>query len=339
MTGSFENTTNASDSDEADCLTVMENGEHINGIADDNSDLAVENPVDHNATIETDADAEENVNHWTNKRIKLQTPAFLKPKPVATWQLIPGDDPERTKRLGIESICPNICLYFLDDSCNEGDYCYNSHELPSDDDIQNRLDDRSGQLLRVIVARCPKLLYKYFPVFVDYFADNKMKNVLIESISICQREQDKEKKITFFKHLVRAFIRSGETYETAMEAIFFNLGYIDRDTIDILVNINLVDGISVGEFLSVFRSLKNHRYRFNEHIINRLMLMLRESTQTENVDILNEDILSEFTHLIFLILKSNGHVQSALDRNDYKKFLDLYSRYRNHNRNGNRRTK
>ncbi|XP_031629187.1 uncharacterized protein LOC116344674 isoform X2 [Contarinia nasturtii] len=306
----------AGENDEQNDADKLENGEDsaisttdtnggING--DDNES------VDEHSRDDVDADADADVSdEWTNKRIKLQMPTFLKPKSVATWKSIAVDDPERAKRLGIESICPNICLYFLHDACVEGDNCYNSHELPSDVDVLQHFKacgtTDTGKLLRVIIARCPKLLYTYFRVFVDYFADHQMK-----------------------EHLIRAFIRSGETYESAMEAILFNLKYIDRDTIDILLNMNLIEGISVSDFLNVFRSLNRHRYRFNEHIINRLMYLC-----TQSEDVLDTDTLSDFTQLIFHIIKTNRHVQSVLNKNDYRKYIQLYNRYRSHSRNQNR---
>lgn len=297
------------------------NGEFANGI-DDLSDEKSQDFID--AKISDPS--------WETKRIKLDVPAFLQPKPIAAWKSVPVDSSARQKKLGIESICPNICFHFLHDTCVEGENCYSSHQLPADEFIRKRLTEcgteNAVKLLRVIIARCPKLLDNFFRLFVDHFADHQLKDDLIGTISICVREQDKTKRFTLFQNLINALMRSGETYKSAMEAILFNLEDIQRDVIDTLLHMNLVDGIGVSEFLAVFQSLQNHNYRFNEHIINRLMYLC-----TQSEDALATDKLSVFTRLIFNILKRNVRVQTALDKKYYHDYMQLYNRNRNQIRN------
>lgn len=269
-----------------------------------------------------------------NKILTLQTPAFLHPKPIACWKPVTVENLKRITKLGIETICPNICLFFLHDECIEGEHCYNSHELPAEDVVRQRLIDcgvdNSAKLLRIIVARCSKLLQKYFHLFVDIFVEHQKKEHLFDMISICERELDKDKRFKFFQLLAKALIECGETYKTAMEMILFNVGIADQDIVDTLLNMNLVDGISVSDFLGVFQLLNERQFTFNKHIINRLMYLCTHSEAA-----LPTEKLIEFAVLIFGILKKNRHVQKSLNKNDYKCYIQLY----NHHvvRNGNRK--
>lgn len=301
-----------------DALTATQNGENINGLH-----TVENNEIEPIQAIEDEVNAGDTDNRSSPKQFKLETPAFLKPKPKAIWKT-ENEIPKRVDKLGIESIFPNICLHFLRDDCVEGENCYDTHELPSNADICQKLDEcgteNAAKLFRIIIARNSKLLHQYFQTFVDYFGEHKRKDYLIETICICERQLDEKCRLTFFQQLVRAFIRSGETYTTAMVWIFFNLGNADNNTLDILLNINLIDGINVSDFLSVFRTLNDYRYRFNVHIVNRLIFLCTESKYA-----LDDKILLEFTQLICIILKSNHNsgVHRTLNKDYYKQYLQL----------------
>lgn len=292
-----------------------------------------ENDIDDEISSETlhnVDDSDDAVNEPPNKHLKLQMPAFMQPKAPVTWKTVTVENPERATKLGIETICPNICMFFLHDDCVEGAHCYNLHELPSDDIVRQRLIEcgfeNMAKLFHVMIARCPKLLQQYFHLFIDIFAEHQLKNDLIDTICICERERNKDKRFTLFQQLIQAFIKCGETYKTTMEIILFNVENVDQGMVDTLLNMNLVDGIDVNDFLGVFESLNKHRYAFNEHIINRLMFLC-----THSVNALPTNNLRKLARLIFDILKRNIHVQKSLNKIDYNSYKQLINRYRNQN--------
>lgn len=258
------------------------------------------------------------------KQIKLQVPLFIQRKSsIASW--IPVEKPNRLTKLGIESVCPSICFFYLRDECIEGENCFDSHELPSADDVRQKLlevgVDNVGKLFRIIIARCPKLLHQYFKVFVDFFVEHQLKNDLITTIPICERQLNQTERFEYFKYLINAFIRAGDSYTTAMHTIFFNLTQITLGVTNTLLNMNLVDGVSVDDFLGVFHSLLELRYHFHFHIINRLMYLC---TQSESA--LSFGKLDQFAQLIYGILKRNTHAQRHLKKDCYECFIQLYSR-------------
>lgn len=263
------------------------------------------------------------------KRTKLDVPAFLQKQPIqACWQPVKPAKPN--KNLGIESICPNICFFFLRDDCIEGENCYYLHELPPDAEVTRALAEcgveNAAKLLTVVFARCPKLLRRYFHVFVTFFANQNAADELIAAIGICQRETDKATQFQYFQHLIEAFIRIGKPYATAMETIFWHLDYHkQKDVVDTLLNMGLVDGIGVSEFLCVFESLNEQHFPFNAVIINRLMFLC---TQSENA--LSAVQLAEFVRLIYTILRNNNQKQTAkeLDTKCYTHYIRLYNRLR-----------
>lgn len=318
--------------DMVDSVTAIGNGENQTEV----DEISIENLHSENADDIQMDDVDDSMEPPSNKLLKLEIPEFIQPKPIASWKVVPVDDQKRNTKLGIETICPNVCNFFLHDDCIEGEHCYNSHELPTDDMVRQRLIDRgvenTEKLFRVIIARCPKLLQRYFHVFVDIFAEHQSKEYLIGTICICERESNKDKRFELFQQLIKAFIKCGETYKTAMETILFNVENMGQDMVNTLLNMNLVDGIGVSDFLAVFRSLNKHRYMFNKHIINRLMYLC-----TQSEDALPTEKLIEFSKLIFSILKNNKHVHQnkSLDQDYYKSYMSLYNR--NRNRNGKRK--
>lgn len=316
----FQNTRNASQMDETlEIVANGINGNELNEESDDNENG--------NETVDDDDDEVVVLNERPDppaKRIKLQVPEFLQKNPARdTWR--PIETPKPNTKLGIASICPKICFFFLRDECVEGDKCYDSHILPSESDVSQALNacgtEKAAKLLHVIVARCPKVLHQFFPTFIEFFAQHNMKDDLIEAIAICERQQDKNRQFTFFQHLMKAFNQIGEQYTTAMETILMNLQYARSDVIDTLLNMNLVDGVGVSDFLCVFRSLNQQRYRFNHAIIDRLMYLC---TQSENA--LSEEKLHEFLKLIFNILRNNKPAQRLLDKHCYDRYIELYHR-------------
>lgn len=324
--------------DAVDSVTANENSENVsNEILHDEE--VVDYDEDNYNDVEDDASDDNNneavqvddaVNESPNQILKLQTPIFIKPKPLACWQPAAVENSDRSTKLGIETICPDICFFFLHDECVEGEHCYNSHELPEPGIVRQRLIDCGGenaaQLFRVIVARCPKLLHPYFCVFVDIFAELQLTHHLIRTICICEREQSKDKRFELFQQLIQAFIKCGETYTSAMETILTNAETMNQDTVDTLLNMNLVTGVGVSDFLGVFQSLNRHKFTFNEPIINRLMFLC---THSENA--LSTDKLTDFARLIFDILKNNKRVLKTLNKIYYNNYIQLYERYRNRN--------
>lgn len=305
--------------DETEHTAAVGNVENTNGFHT-NEDAEIVNEMTDNVTLSEDDSPP--------KRIQLQTPVFLKPAPKSTWKPIATENQKRATQLGIESIFPNICFYFLRDDCVEGDQCYDSHEMPSNDDVGQKLAEcgsaNAAKLFRIIIARIPKLVHQYFHTFVNFLADHQLKDDLNDTITICERQSDEKIRTKFFQQLVQAFIRSGETYSTTMVWIYWNLEKANDDVIlDTLLRINLVEGTSVSEFLSPFRSLNECRYHFNEHIVKRLLFLC---VQSENA--LPKDSLEEFARLIFEILKNNFHVQKKLDKDIYDRYMKLYGRIR-----------
>lgn len=296
---------------------------------EDSSNSVVTNQNAENASEIDEQDVAVNSNENTDKplakKLKLQMPTFLKRKLNADWKSLPHEQ-DRPKqddaKLGIEFICPNICFSFLRDECVEGDSCLDLHEFPSNADIIKKLTECDAaevlKLLQVIIARNQKLLHHFFRLFVEFFAAKRLKTHLIDALCICERERDKNKQFELLQHLIQALIQSGETYTGAMTTIFQNMDQKNCDIIDSLLNIKLVDGIGVDEFLSVFRSLNDQHYRFNAHIINRLMYLC-----TQSEDTLNAEVLREFTQIIFNILKQNEHVRTSIDKTFYNCYVEL----------------
>lgn len=316
MVDSLQITRNASQNGmNGEILETTENGENE---IEKEDEAASEN-------VETVSYGERN--GLTATQTKLQVPLFLRKMP-ALIVVAPPEKPKQPSKIGIETICPNICLYFLQDECVEGDNCYYLHELPPDSDVTKALaacdSTKVVKLFMVIIARCAKLLQQYFHVFVEYLAERELKDDLIAAIAICERERDINNRLVYFQHLIKAFIRSGETYTTAMHTIFVNVKCMHSDLADTLLNTNLVDGIAVSDFLSVFRSLNEQHYRFNKNVIDRLMYLC---TQSENA--LPTDKLSEFARLIFNILRTNKPATKYLNKDYYYSYNRLYNRIRN----------
>lgn len=265
-------------------------------------------------------------------RTKFEVPKFLlkKPSPVEWRPIESKSDPQ--KKLGIQMICPNICHFFLQDECIEGDNCYNSHKFPTDSEVMEALRasdfQHAAKLFHIIIARCGKLLRQYFHTFVNFFVEQNLKDDLIETIFICGREPDKEKQFKFFKHLICALIQTGYTYTTAMEAIYWKLLDCQSDVIDTLLNMNLVDGACVDDFLNVFASLNESHYPFYWNIIDRLMYLC---TQSEAV--LPRDQLDNFVRLIYNILRSKARNKYMGNKqlNYYDSYFRLYNNVRNSN--------
>lgn len=286
---------------------------------------------DENDEIENETAPEMNRNEAAeqppNKKLKVKMPAFLTPKSNVDWKPLPNENPKRATRLGVESICPEICFNFLRDECVEGDNCYDMHEFASNADVTTKLNEcgpaQVAKLFHVIVARNPKLLHRYFQVFIDFFTERQMKDDVIDAVNICERETNKNKRTEFLQYLIQAIIRCGVSYKMAMTKIYFQLDKRYGDTVTTLLDTNLVDGISVDDFLSVFRTLNEHRFRYTEQIVNRLMYLCIES---ENA--LNFAKLDQFVQIIFNILKRNGHVKALLDKNSYNSFFELCIRLR-----------
>lgn len=265
------------------------------------------------------------------KRTKLAAPAFMKKQPVrVTWRPIEPPKPV-IDQLGIESICPNICFFFLRDECIEGENCYYSHELPSDTEVRRSLAncgvEDAAKLLTVVIARCAKLLQQYFSAFVTYFAEEKAKAQLIEAIAICQRESNKERQFQYFQQLFKAFIRIDVPYSAVMQIVFWHLDSYNKqkDVVDSLLNMSIVDGIGVSDFLSVFDALDKERFPFHECTINRLMFLCTKSER-----LLSVELLADFCRLIFKILRKNTRRQlmNGLNKECYENYLDLYRRMR-----------
>lgn len=260
-----------------------------------------------------------------HERSKLRVPAFIQRKPASALVEV-AVKPNQSTKLGIESVCPRICFYFLRDECVEGENCYNLHELPSDDDVRQKLiemgNESAGKLFHTIIARCPKLLQRYFSLFIDFFVEHKSQHDLIRAVAICEREPDPNKRFDLFQYLINAFVREGCTYTTAMQTIFWRLNRnITIDVVNTLLNMNLVDGVGVDEFLNVFCSLQSQRYRFHPLIISRLMYLC-----TQSQAVLPHDKLDEFARLIFGILRSNEHTRGKLTKDCYESFLEMWNR-------------
>lgn len=259
------------------------------------------------------------------KPTKLQFPSFTRKRKSTEISWKTAKKPNHSSKLGIESVCPDICFFFLRDECVEGDDCCNSHELPTGDDVRQKLHElgaeNTAKLFQVVIARCPKLLQNYFTLFVDYFVEQNLKSDLIKTIYICANQPEQKERFEYFQYLINAFIRSGDTYSTAMHRIFLNLRKITMEVANTLLNMNLVPGIDVEEFLNVFHSLSESRYQFHSNIINRMMYLC---TQSEAV--LSFDKISEFAQLILAMLKNNKQAQRCLQKDWYNSFLKLYNR-------------
>lgn len=323
MVDSLQITRNASQNGlngTGETLEITENGE-IDFEIDKEDDESSEN-IEAVTLDECDG-----LNELPVPRTELRMPMFLQKKP-ALVTAAPPEKSQQSSKVGVEIICPNICFYFLQDECVEGDNCYYLHELPSDSAVTEALSvcdsAKIVKLFTVIIARCPKLLHQYFHVFIDVLAERNSKDDLIAVIDICERERDTTNRHRYFQQLIKAFMRTGDTYTMAMHTIFVNVTVMHCDLVDTLLNINLVDGIGVSEYLSVFRSLNEHRYRFNKNVIDRLMYLC---TQSENA--LPTDKLCEFARLIYNILRTNRDANHWLNKDYYNSYNRLYSRIRN----------
>lgn len=296
--------------------TIIQNGVNTNGADDESMD------------VESDTIWMDERNQPPINRTKLQTPTFVLKKLPArdVWQTIEKSTSINTK-LGIETICPNVCFHFLRDECVEGENCYYSHEFPDDTNVSQALitcgTENAAKLFHIIVARCPKVLHRFFSTFIAYFVEHNSKTDLIDAIAICERERD-NRQFTLFQHLITGLMSIGETYITSMEIILTNLQYSNSDIVDTLLNINLVKGVNVSEFLSVFYSLNEKHYPFNRKMIDRLIYIC---TQSESV--CPADQLKEFVRLIFEILRSNkkSDLKNSLNKVWYKRYLLLYQRF------------
>lgn len=165
----------------------------------------------------------------------------------------------KDKRVGVESIVPNICFPFLSNGCVEMENCYYPHEFPTTDKVYERIvkcgPENAAKLFHVIVARCPSLLDRYFETFVEFFALHLRRNDLAKTVVICERDNNEENKAKKFRFLVKAFVQSGLSYQLTIRTILTALNDVNIANITLLLDLRIVNGTTLSDLFEVLQAL------------------------------------------------------------------------------------
>lgn len=136
------------------------------------------------------------------------TPDFVRNRPKEADGVKAED---RSTRLGVESILPDICMPFLSQECVE-QRCPRSHRFVSSENVYRKLSElgteKSSQLFRVIVSRCQRLLLSYFETFMHFFAANRMVRDLSAMVPFCECPSLASR----MADLLRALMSTGKSY-------------------------------------------------------------------------------------------------------------------------------
>lgn len=223
------------------------------------------------------------------------------------------------KRIGVESIVPNICFPFLYNSCVEMENCYYPHEFSTTDEVYERIvkcgPENAAKLFHVIVARCPSLLDRYFETFVEFFALHLRRNDLAKTIAICERDNNEDNKKKKFRFLIKAFIQSGLSYQLTIRTILTGLNDVNIANITLLLDLRIVNGTTLNDLFEVLQALvMDTEFIFKPALGNFLLTVCNRHNEMKLV------------HLVKNLLRpSNRHriigVEDHLLRQFHQKFI------------------
>lgn len=237
------------------------------------------------------------------------------------------------KRVGVESIVPNICFPFLYNNCVEMENCYYPHEFPTTDEVYERIvkcgPENAAKLFHVIVARCPPLLERYFETFVEFFGLHLRRNDLARTIAICERDNNEDNKKKMFRFLVKAFIQSGLSYQLTIRTILTGLNDVNIANITLLLDLRIANGTTLNDLFEVLQALvMDTEFIFKPALGNYLLTVCNRHNEMQLV------------HMVKNLLRpSNRHrmigVEDHLLRQFHQNFIQ--NRLRNGQRLNGRR--
>lgn len=177
---------------------------------------------------------------------------------------------DRSTYLGVETILPGICFYFLNEECVE-ERCLQSHELPHSEDIFGKLCEigcgKSAELFRVIIVRCPMLRYKYTTTFIRFFSAKKMIYEMINIIEFC--EDPSFKMISVMDYLVKEFMSMGMSYSEAVTLIIKNQKRRTNQTYSMLIDRMKFRDVNESQVIAIITSLfDDSAFHFDKETID-----------------------------------------------------------------------
>lgn len=192
------------------------------------------------------------------KKPVIKLPPFAA-KAKSKRKPLPEPKKAEEKRVGVESIVPNICFPFLYGGCVEMENCYYPHEFPTTDDVYERIvkcgPENAAKLFHVIVARCPSLMDRYFETFVEFFALHLRRDDLAKTIAICERDTSEDNKKEKFRFLIKAFVQSGLSYQLTIRTILTGLNDVTIANITLLLDLRIVNGTTLNDLFEVLEAL------------------------------------------------------------------------------------
>lgn len=243
---------------------------------------------------------------------KYRLPAFVGGGKLT----VPKENPR--ERLGVETIFPNVCLYYLNGQCVESD-CPNSHKYPQQKHVYMKLQSigcqDAGKLFRAIVSRCRGLLINYFVVFARYFAGKRQTALLIDMIAVCEHPQNK--MIPYFGKLIKAFLLSGLEYDQTIAVILKNHRRKTKATLANIFNTEIVPDVTITDIRKALELLiADPEYDFDVLTINYLMNM---SCKVGTIA-----FLTTMYKIFDRVRGSGSSIMNGIDVNQFKRFMNIY---------------
>lgn len=180
--------------------------------------------------------------------------------------------------INAEEIFDNICTDYLQNICEEENFCKDVHRLPTIESVQEKLKRVANDLIieafTNLLIPFEMLRIKYYATFAEYFGRKKDRRRLLEMLRFCT--QPKYKVMTHLRSVVDGFVLSGMEYHDAIDMVLTKFR-VDVDAseyshiLDIIVDERNKDaGIHCMKFEDVFI---NGDYGYTIDIFNRVLAL------------------------------------------------------------------